>query len=291
MSESEIGQPPTEPVPTPRRRRGRQPAAGTRPPAAASDPQHDHGSATPGRPRPCRRQAGGARRRPWPQRAPPPHRGPRSPAGAVPRADGAGRRAAADARGSGRRRRGPRAARSGPQPPPVRPGSARASRSGRYLVCVHVQPAHDPDRHAGGPLAGRALRLPGGGRHHPDRRQRLPGPGPERAARAWRRPSSTSGSPRTPSCTGATSATTATTWRAAASSGAQPRIEEVLKAGPDHPVPGDQEPHRGQGGPPHPGGLPARAVRRAGPQLAAPSASPSGWATTSAAGCAGSSTR
>ena len=38
-------------------------------------------------------------------------------------------------------------------------------------------------------------------------------------------------------------------------------------AGADHPVPGDQEPDRGQGGPPHPGGLAARALRRAGAQL------------------------
>ena len=49
-------------------------------------------------------------------------------------------------------------------------------------------------------------------------------------------------------------------------SAAQPRIEQVLKAGPDHPVPGDQEPDRGQGRPADPGGLPARALRRAGPQ-------------------------
>ena len=42
---------------------------------------------------------------------------------------------------------------------------------------------HDPDRHARGALAGGALRLPVGRRHQPDRRQRLPGPGPERPAR------------------------------------------------------------------------------------------------------------
>ena len=35
----------------------------------------------------------------------------------------------------------------------------------------------------------------------------------------------------------------------------------------DHPVPGHQEPHRGQGRPAHPGGLAARALRRARAQL------------------------
>ena len=34
---------------------------------------------------------------------------------------------------------------------------------------------------------------------------------------------------------------------------------------PDDPLPGDQEPDRGQGGPPHPGGLASRPLRRAGP--------------------------
>jgi ribonuclease E len=48
----------------------------------------------------------------------------------------------------------------GPEPP--RPGAAtKGKQVGRYLVCVHVAARDDPDRHAGGPLAGRALRLPG----------------------------------------------------------------------------------------------------------------------------------
>ena len=38
------------------------------------------------------------------------------------------------------------------------------------------------------------------------------------------------------------------------------RIEQLLKTGPDHALPGHQEPHRHQGGPPHPGGLAARAA-------------------------------
>ena len=73
--------------------------------------------------------------------------------------------------------------------------------------------------------------------------------------------------------------------------GSQPRIEDVLRPGQTHPVPGDQEPDRGQGGPPDPGGLPARAASPSWSPTRAPSASPSGWATTSAGACGGSSTR
>ena len=55
------------------------------------------------------------------------------------------------------------------------------------------------------------------------------GAGSRTSCPAWRPPSSTSASPRTPSCTGATCATTGTTSRAGHPQ--QPRIEDVLKAG------------------------------------------------------------
>ena len=53
-----------------------------------------------------------------------------------------------------------------------------------------------------------------------------------------------------------------------------------------HHLPGHQEPDRGQGRPPHPGGVAARAVRGADPELERPTASPSGCPTTSASACA-----
>jgi hypothetical protein len=58
----------------------------------------------------------------------------------------------------------------------------------------------------------------------------------------------------------------------------------------DHHLPGHQEPDRPQGRPPHPGGVAAGPVRGADPQLAAPTASPSGCPTTSASACGASST-
>ena len=58
----------------------------------------------------------------------------------------------------------------------------------------------------------------------------------------------------------------------------------------DHPLPGHEEPDRRQGRPPHPGGVPARPVRGADPQQRRPTASPSACPTTSASGCARSST-
>ena len=53
---------------------------------------------------------------------------------------------------------------------------------GRYLMCVHVRPARHTDRRARGSQPHRALRVAPPGRRHPDRRQHLPGPGPERPA-------------------------------------------------------------------------------------------------------------
>ena len=47
----------------------------------------------------------------------------------------------------------------------------------------------------------------------------------------------------------------------------RPRIEQLLKTKQLIVTPGHQEPDRGQGRPPHPGGVAARPVRRADPQL------------------------
>ena len=87
-------------------------------------------------------------------------------------------------------------------------------------MCVHVR----PEATQIAVLEGRALI-----EHYvsrpaddatPDRRQHLPGPGPERPARAWRRRSSTSARRRTPCSTGATSSTTPRTSRPARRSAA-----------------------------------------------------------------------
>ena len=82
-------------------------------------------------------------------------------------------------RGGGRR---PRRRQAGPEPAPLRAGPQ--VEAGGSIPGLRPRPArHDPDRHAGGALPGGALRLPDRRRHQPDRRQRLPGPGPERPAR------------------------------------------------------------------------------------------------------------
>ena len=171
-----------------------------------------------------------------------------------------------------------------------RSGPGPALQAGRPLPGLRARAApHDPDRHARGPLAGRALRVPGRRRHQPDRRQRLPGPGPERAARhggrlrRHRDPQERRPLP----------------GRRALRPGRH-RGRDVVAAAPDrgraqggadHPVPGDQEPDRGQGRPPDPGGLAARPLRRPGAQLERLRDLQAPRATTSAAGCAASSTR
>ena len=71
----------------------------------------------------------------------------------------------------------------------------------------------------------------------------------------------------------------------------QPRDRGRAQGRPDDPVPGDQEPDRGQGGAADPGGVPARALRRARAQLERLRDLQAPRATTSGAGCAGSSTR
>ena len=153
---------------------------------------------------------------------------------------------------------------AGPEPAPVRPGPAL--QAGGPLPGLRARAArHDPDRHARGPVPGRALRVPGGRRHEPDRRQRLPGTGPERAAghggglRRHRHPEERRAVPGRralrPRRHRGRDVVAATPDRRRAQGGA------------DDPVPGDQEPDRGQGRPPDPGGLAARPLRRAGAQL------------------------
>ena len=48
---------------------------------------------------------------------------------------------------------------------------------------------------------------------------------------------------------------------------ADPRIEHILRAAPAHRLPGHEEPDRRQGRPAHPGGVAARPLRGADPQL------------------------
>ena len=71
----------------------------------------------------------------------------------------------------------------------------------------------------------------------------------------------------------------------------QPAHRADPQGPPDDPLPGHQEPDRGQGRPPHPGGVAAGPVRRADARTAPPTASRSGCPTTSASGSAASSTR
>ena len=105
--------------------------------------------------------------------------------------------------------------------------SARAGRSAATSWPCTSRPEAHPDRRARGPLAHRALRVAPGRRRQPDPRQHLPRPGPERAARAWRRRSSTSARRRTPCSTGATSSYDP---EDIVEKGSTPRIEQMLKA-------------------------------------------------------------
>ena len=171
--------------------------------------------------------------------------------------DEAGRRRAdrGDDGGDGQARRGSRR----------RSGRERRTQAGRPLPGLRARPApHDPDRHARGPLAGRALRVPGGRRHQPDRRQRLPGPGAERAARHGGR-LRRHRDPQERRALPGRRALRQGRHRGRGLAAAPDRGRAQGRA--DDPVPGHQEPDRGQGGPPDPGGLAARALRRAGAQL------------------------
>ena len=109
-----------------------------------------------------------------------------------------------------------------------RRGRTRKGRpAGRYLMCVHVLEGGHTHIAV---LEGRSLveHTPRhADRQRVDRRQHLPRPGAERAARAWRPRSSTSARRRTACSTGATSRSTRPTSRAVAS----PKIERMLKNG------------------------------------------------------------
>ena len=254
MSEPEVRQTPpgpaaeagTSPVrrPGPARHPSASPRSGTRGPAPAVPP--------PGPPQPpvragCAAGSGGR------HGAVGDHRDAKEPVTEVvkPRRAGPGRS----------RGRGQALART-----PALGGAGPPHQAGRPLPGLRARPApDDPDRHARGALAGRALRVPGGRRHDPDRRERLPGPGAERASghggglRRHRDPEERRAVP------GRRALRQATTSRAGASSPAPDRGR--AQGGTDHLVPGHQEPDRGQGRPPDPGGVPPRALRRAGAQL------------------------
>ena len=260
MSETEISQTPEG--------RPREAPGGTSPPGygapgAPATQAQDRGHP----PGPGRRRHRPRPRHPWcrsvrqaPAAAPAPP-APKAPAVARARA---GRRApplprSRPSEATARRRR-----QAGAQPAPSRPGTP--FQAGGPVPGLRARAAaHDPDRHARGSDPGGALRVPGGRRHQPDRRQRLPGPGPERPARhggrlrRHRHPQERRAVP----------------GRRALRPGRH-RGRRVVAAAPDrgraqggadHPVPGHEEPDRGQGRPPDPGGLAARPVRGPRPQL------------------------
>ncbi len=171
------------------------------------------------------------------------------------------RRTAARAQGLARPGRAPhrrhRPRRRRPRGPP---GPRAQGPAGRALPHVRPRrPEGHPDRRARGPQPHRALRLPPVRRRRADPRQHLPRPGAERAARAWRRPSSTSAPRRTRCSTGATCTSTPTTWRAPKGKTQQPPHRADAQGQADDHLPGHQEPDRRQGRPPHPGGVAARA--------------------------------
>ena len=192
-----------------------------------------------------------------------------------------------------------------PRPPPCPvtrhpdgPARNEGRRGGQRAPWQGGRPLHDlragapgnhPDRTARGAHPGRALHLPGLRRRHPDRREHLPGPGPERAPRYG------GGVHR---------------HRNAQECGALPRRRPLRHrgrrvrwfAGPapdraaappgsDHPLSGDQEPDRGQGGPAHPGGVDSRPIRGAGSQQHRLRHLQAARGRASARGCDGSSTR
>ena len=278
--------------------RGPAPGARRRSPAPAPAPARRRPApATAAAPAAAKPKIGDSR--PAPARRP----SPRRPGGTSPSTTGRRRRPAAlgtdgDGGGRRRRRRGGRARSATGDNRPVEATGRRAGRGRRRDARAPAGPG------AQGP-AGRPLPdgRPRQARRHPDRRAR--GPGPDRALRvparpttstrstatstsagsrtscpAWRRRSSTSARPRTPCSTGATSATTRTRSRptgpTAPTGARRPAAGATVppgrphraaaQAGPDHRLPGHQEPDRHQGGPPDPGGVAARPVRGADPQ-------------------------
>ena len=168
----------------------------------------------------------------------------------------------------------------------ARAASATVGPVGRYLMCVQVRPSAHPGRRARGSQPHRALRQPAGRRRQPDPRQHLRRQGAERAARHG-------GGVRR--------------HRHAEERGAVPRRRAVRRRGhrreeqqpahradaagqAAHHLPGHQEPDRGQGRPPHPGGVAARAGSWCSSPTRRPTASPSACPTTCASACATSST-
>ena len=175
MSEPEVRQ--TPPGPPPEAGSSPSPPAAPRPGAPSPSPR----SATPDRPAP----------------RPPPAPQQRRSAPAAPAAPGRPGRRHASGRGRpraeepesqrGRGRAEERTRRVAAGPSDRAAGAGRVARppfqAGRPLPGLRARAAaDDPDRHARRPLARRALRVAGRRRHQPDRRQRLPGPGAERAA-------------------------------------------------------------------------------------------------------------
>ena len=124
-------------------------------------------------------------------------------------------------------------------------------------------PGHGPGRRPRGPQPDRALRQPPGRRRQPDPRQHLRRPGAERAARhgggvrRHRHAEERRALPRR----------RAVRRRGHRREGQEPadRRHPAQQAA-DH-LPGHEEPDRPQGRPPHPGGVAARTLRGAHPEL------------------------
>ena len=152
---------------------------------------------------------------------------------------------------------------------------------GRYLMCVHATPGAT---HIA-TLEGRNLVEHSVAKATNDR-PRSTGTSTSVGSRtccpAWRRRSSTSGSRRMASSIAATSVRPGRRRAVpvAPSLAADRRDAQVR---PDDPVPGHEEPDRGQGRPAHPGGLAPRPVRGPRAQLVRRSGSPSAWGTRAAA--------
>ena len=110
---------------------------------------------------------------------------------------------------------------AGAQSPPL--GAGSKEQAGRPLPGLRARPAgHDPDRHAGRAAPWSSTTSPGPPTTPTRSTATSTAAGSRTCSRAWRPPSSTSGSRRTPSSTGATCATTATTSKAGAADPRRP---------------------------------------------------------------------
>ena len=169
-------------------------------------------------------------------------------------------------RGRGREPRGGDCARrhapslEEPAPRPEQPGPAP-----RSVPALRARGGPgDADGPPRGSLARGALRVPSRRRHDGDRRQRLHGPGAERPAghggrlRRHRDPQERRALPRR----------RALRHRRSGAGHPQPAAPHRggAAARPDDPLPGHQEPDRGQGCPADPGGVTARSLRGARPE-------------------------